>query len=206
MRTCCPSCGSLAFVKNGFNHHGDQNHRCVECKRQFVLEPQNKIITDETKDLVRRLLLEKLSLRGICRAAQVSQGWLLGFIKQEYDQVPRNLNVQVPPESTGLVLERIEADELWSFVGKKKNPVWIWLALDALTRQVVAVHAGGRSEQDAKAFWAEVPEPYRSGCDVYTDEWEAYKAAIPEEVHFAVKKSPGKQALLKELTAFYDRE
>jgi IS1 family transposase len=45
--------------------------------------------------------------------------------------------------------------------------VWIWLALDATTRQVVAIHAGGRSEQDAKAFWAEVPEPYRSGCDFF---------------------------------------
>jgi hypothetical protein len=36
-----------------------------------------------------------------------------------------DLNVQVPPESTGLVLKRLEADELWSFVGKKKNLVWI---------------------------------------------------------------------------------
>lgn len=133
-------------------------------------------------------------MRGICRAAQVSQAWLLNFIKEEYNKVPRNLNVQVPPESTGLVLERLEADELWSFVGKKKNQVWIWIALDATTRQVVAVHAGGRAEADAKAFWAEVPEPYRSGCDVYTDEWDAYRGAIPPEVHFAVKKSPEKQA------------
>jgi len=198
MHICCPSCGSAAFKKNGINQHGDQNHKCLACSRQFVLDPQNKIISDESKDLVRRLLLEKLSLRGICRAAQVSQPWLLNFIKQEYDQVPRDLNVQVPPESTGLVLERLEADELWSFVGKKKNRVWIWLALDATTRQVVAVHAGGRSEHDAKAFWAEVPEPYRSGCDVYTDEWEAYRGAVPPEVHFAVKKSPEKQVLLKE--------
>lgn len=198
MRTCCPSCNSKAFVRNGFNHHGDQNHRCLDCKRQFVLDPHNKIISEETKSLIRRLLLEKLSLRGICRAAEVSQPWLLNFIKQEYEGAPRDLNVRVPPESTGLILERLEADELWSFVGKKKNQVWIWLALDATTRQVVAVHAGGRSEQDAKAFWAEVPEPYRSGCDVYTDEWEAYRGAIPAEVHFAVKKSPEKQALLKE--------
>ena len=206
MLTCCPSCGSNAFKKNGINQHGDQNHKCLVCDRQFVLDPQNKIISDETKDLVRRLLLEKLSLRGICRAAQVSQPWLLSFIQQEYAQVPQNLNVRVPPESTGLILERLEADELWSFVGKKKNQVWIWLALDATTRQVVAIHAGGRSEQDAKAFWAEVPEPYRSGCDVYTDEWDAYRGAIPPEVHFAVKKSPGRQASLKELTAFSGRE
>lgn len=206
MRTYCPSCGSDAFKKNGINQHGDQNHKCLACNRQFVLDPQNIIISDETKGLVRRLLLEKLSLRGICRAAQVSQPWLLNFIQQEYAQVPQNLNVRVPPESTGLILERLEADELWSFVGKKKNQVWIWLALDATTRQVVAIHAGGRSEQDAKAFWAEVPEPYRSGCDVYTDEWDAYRGAIPPEVHFAVKKSPGRQVSLKELTAFSDRE
>jgi insertion element IS1 protein InsB len=206
MRTCCPSCGSKVFKKNGINQHGDQNHKCLECRRQFVLNPQNKIISEATKDLVRRLLLEKLSLRGICRAAEVSQPWLLNFIREEYARTPKNLNVKVPPESTGLILERLEADELWSFVGSKKNRVWIWLALDATTRQVVAVHAGGRSEQDAKAFWGQVPEPYQSGCDVYTDEWEAYRGAIPPEVHFAVKKSPGKQALSRELTAFYDRE
>jgi len=193
MRTRCPSCGSLGFVRNGFNRHGDQNHKCLECNRQFVLEPQNKIVSDKTRELIRKLLLERLSLQGICRATDVSQKWLLDFIKQEYDQVPRDLNVRVPPESTGIILERLEADELWSFVGKKKNQVWIWLAMDAATRQVVALHAGGRSEQDAKAFWAEVPEPYRSGCDVYTDEWDAYRGAIPPEVHFAVKKSLGKR-------------
>jgi insertion element IS1 protein InsB len=183
MHTCCPSCGSAAFVKNGFNRHGDQNHRCTECRRQFVLDPKNKIVSDETKDLVRKLLLEKLSLRGICRVADVSQKWLLDFIKQEYTKIPRDLNVKMPPDSFGVILVRLEADELWSFVGKKKHQVWIWLALDAMTRQVVAIHAGGRSAEDAKAFWAEVPEPYRSGCDVYTDEWEAYKGAIPSEVH-----------------------
>jgi hypothetical protein len=51
-----------------------------------------------------------------------------------------------------------------------------------------------------------VPEPYRSGRDVYTDEWHAYQGVIPLEVHFAVKKSPERQASLKELTAFFDRE
>lgn len=87
-----------------------------------------------------------------------------------YSKIPSDLNVTVPPDSLGLILEHLEADELWSFVGSKKNRIWIWLALDALTRQVVAVHAGGPSEVDAQAFWAEVPESYRSGCDVYTDE------------------------------------
>lgn len=198
MRTCCPCCQSLAFVRNGLNRHGDQNHRCRDCGRQFVLDPQNKIISEETKALIRSLLLERLSLNGICRVTGVSQTWLLNFIAAEYAQVPRNLDVCVPPESTGLILERLEADELWSFVGTKKHQVWIWLALDATTRQVVAIYAGGRSEKDARAFWAEVPEPYRSGCAIYTDEWDAYRGAIPEEAHFAVKKNPARPASLRE--------
>jgi len=121
----------------------------------------------------------------------------LDFIKNEYSKTPLDLNITIPPNSLGLVLERIEADELWSFVGKKKRQVWIWLVLDALTRQVITMHAGGRGETDAKAFWEEVPEPYRSGCDVYTDEWDAYKKAIPEEAHFAVKKKSGKTSLIE---------
>ena len=52
MRTCCPSCQSVAFVRNGFNQHGDQNHKCLECGRQFVLNPQNKIISDETREFI----------------------------------------------------------------------------------------------------------------------------------------------------------
>lgn len=35
---CCPKCGSKAFKRNGFTRHGKQNHRCLECGRQFSLE------------------------------------------------------------------------------------------------------------------------------------------------------------------------
>ena len=40
----CPSCNSLAIKKNGHIHNGKQNHRCLNCGRQFVLNPENKII------------------------------------------------------------------------------------------------------------------------------------------------------------------
>ncbi len=136
----------------------------------------------------------------------MSKSWLLNFIKDEYAKVPKNLSLEVPPDSLGLVLERVEADELWSFVGSKKQRVWIWLGLDALTRQVIAVHLGGRSSEDAKLFWQEVPEPYRSGCDVYTDQWVAYESAIPRDMHYAVKKTPEKPAWLRESTAYCDKE
>ncbi len=35
MELQCPKCHSKAFKKNGFTRHGKQNHRCLDCGRQF---------------------------------------------------------------------------------------------------------------------------------------------------------------------------
>lgn len=63
----CPRCDSNRIVKNGFIHNGNQNFLCKDCNRQFVLNPKNKVIGEETKDLIDKLLLEKLPLAGIAR-------------------------------------------------------------------------------------------------------------------------------------------
>jgi len=36
----------------------------------------------------------------------------------------------------------VEADEMASFVQKKANKQWLWIAMDATTRQVIAFHVG----------------------------------------------------------------
>lgn len=65
----CPSCGAKRIVKNGMIHNGKQNHQGHSCRRQFVLNPHNKLIAQETKALIDKLLLEKIPLAGIARAA-----------------------------------------------------------------------------------------------------------------------------------------
>lgn len=40
MGPSCPQCKSIAFKRNGYTRHGKQNHRCLDCGRQFSLEPQ----------------------------------------------------------------------------------------------------------------------------------------------------------------------
>jgi IS1 family transposase len=39
----------------------------------------------------------------------------------------------------------VQMDELWSFVDNKGNQQWVWLALDAQTREIVGVHRVDRS-------------------------------------------------------------
>ncbi len=87
----CPSCTSARTVKNGHIHNGKQNHRCKDCGRQFVEDPQNKIISQETKELIEKLLLEKLPLAGIARIAEVSEPWLQGYVNQRYEAVPKQV-------------------------------------------------------------------------------------------------------------------
>ncbi len=96
----CPSCASKQIVKNGCIHNGKQNHRCKDCGRQFVEDPQNKIISEATKDLIDKLLLEKLPLAGIARVAEVSEPWLQGYVNQKYEAVSKQ--VESKPKKRGV--------------------------------------------------------------------------------------------------------
>ena len=87
----CPTCTSIEIVKNGRIHNGKQNHRCKICSRQFVEDPRNKIIGQETKGLIDKLLLEKLPLAGIARVAEVSEPWLQGYVNQKYEVIPKQV-------------------------------------------------------------------------------------------------------------------
>ena len=87
----CPSCASKRITKNGCIHNGKQNHKCKDCGRQFVEHPQNKIISQATKELIDKLLLEKLPLAGIARVADVSEPWLQSYVNQKYEAVPKRV-------------------------------------------------------------------------------------------------------------------
>ena len=87
----CPLCASNRIIKNGCIHNGKQNHKCKNCGRQFVEDPQNKVVSQETKELINKLLLEKLPLAGIARVAGVSEPWLQDYVNQKYEVVPRQV-------------------------------------------------------------------------------------------------------------------
>src|SRR5215813_14077035 len=162
-REACPQCGSPWFKRNGHIHTGKQNHRCQRCARALVLHPDNHLITAEQRTVIERLLLERISLRGICRAVGVGLRWLLQFMGEQFRGAPEHLNVAPPVRTLAVILQRLEAelDELWSFVGKKANRHWVWIAMDVTTRQVVAFHVGDRSQDSAEQLWANIPAVYR---------------------------------------------
>lgn len=95
----CTACHSLNVVKNGCIHNGKQNHKCKNCGRQFVQDPQNKIIDEATKHLIDKLLLEKIPLAGIASVAEVSEVWLQQYVNAKYQRVESQ--VRVSPQKKG---------------------------------------------------------------------------------------------------------
>lgn len=91
----------------------------------------------------------------------------------------------------------IQCDELWSFVGKKANKQWVWLALDVETRLIVGGYVGNRDEAGARGLWQSLPAVYRQCAVCYTDFWRAYAAILPSKRHQAVGKQSGKTRLIE---------
>ena len=191
----CPTCGSHDISKNGTTRRGKQNYKCRDCGRQFVEDPQWKPKDKNTVGLINLLLLEKIPLAGIARVAQVSESWLQEHANEAYAHVPRTASVI--PKAQGQLT--VQMDELWSFVDHKGNKQWVWLAMDADTREVIGCHVGDRSRASARALWQSLPGVYRQCAVVYTDYWEAYETVILAQRHRAVGKDSGLTSYIERL-------
>jgi len=188
----CPQCGLSHSKRNGHTHYGKQNHQCLNCGRQFVEDSQR--IGEAEREMIKRLLLERLSLLGICRVMGISLRWLLTFVVELYESLPDDLGVQLPQTSNPQIqLLRLaaEADEMWSFVGRKSNKQWVWIAADVSSKQVIAFYVGDRSRKSAGKLWQRIPLVYRQRANFDTDDWEAYKGVIPEAQHRVCAKGSG---------------
>jgi len=89
----CPRCNSENIVKNGNTIYGKPKFMCKECRKQFVRNPVIRKIPDEKKELIDKLLPEKISLAGICRVVGVSARWLQSYVNGKY----KDIEIKVKP-------------------------------------------------------------------------------------------------------------
>jgi transposase-like protein len=108
LSNACPRGGPTAYKKNGHIHNGKQNHQCQDCGCQFVQHLEQYLIGAEKRDLIERLLLECLSLRGLGRTVKVGLNWLLGFILTCFEALPAPLHVQSVTGTQDVMIQRLE--------------------------------------------------------------------------------------------------
>ncbi len=107
----CTRCGSENTKKNGHTHYGKQNYYCHKCGSQFVESGQDWFVSELEKELINKLLLERISLSGICRVCNVSESWLLQYIKELYSNLPDDLNADLSvPNIEEYLSERMDEE------------------------------------------------------------------------------------------------
>jgi insertion element IS1 protein InsB len=74
-----------------------------------------------------------------------------------------------------------ELDEMWSDVGKKAEPLWLWHAIDHYSGTVLAYVFGRRKDEVFRHLKA-LLEPFGI-TRFYTDGWGAYERHLAAEQH-----------------------
>ena len=163
------------------------HRRCRTCNRQSV--ERGTPITFEREELLKNMLLERISLRAIARLLKVSLNWVIKRAKQYWQSVGEELPVG-QLNNPELELYCLEADEMWTFVGAKDCPEWLWLAIERGSGLVVGFHLGGRNEEGALGLWLSIPEKLREKALVFTDGLAAYANVFDKGQHGMPRISP----------------
>ena len=88
---------------------------------------------------------------------------------------------------------------MWSYVGKKANKTWLWLAMDLESRRIVAAWVGGREIEDAEALKERIPQWYLDHACVDTDGLVAYTHIFNRKRHTAWTKGSGMTSHIERL-------
>ncbi|WP_369016119.1 IS1 family transposase [Armatimonas sp.] len=69
----CPHCQKAEpVIKSGKSDAETQRYKCKDCSKTFATQPKTRRVTSEKEELIARELLERTTMRGICRVAQCS--------------------------------------------------------------------------------------------------------------------------------------
>ena len=110
-------------------------------------------------------------VRDIAVIAKVSIGKVLSTIGSSiYKIVPKKR-----------YYERLEVDEFWTYVYRKKRKVWLIYAYDRATNEIVAYVWGKRDLKTAKKLRARLKQLKVSYGSISMDNWDSFKTAFKSD-------------------------
>jgi hypothetical protein len=182
----CPRCGAGHVVRNGRNATGTPTFLCRACGRRFVERPESGPVPDDTKDRIRRLPGERMSLRGIARVTGASRSWLRGSSTPYTGTGPRT----APGRSEEVRPAGDRGRRAPEFRGRRGGRV---VGVGGPRRRHPSGRGDGRRGPVGGHSRVPVGGPAGrvSGPRPCTDVVARYKAVAPEDRHAATGGAPG---------------
>jgi len=160
-------------------------------RKSIYLSIMNNLPIDKKVQII-SLLIEGVSLRAASRISDVSRTTILKLLVDLGKACQEFHNNTV----VSLRSERIQCDEIWSFVGCKEKAkekgangdgdVWTWTALDADSKMIVSWLVGDRDVDTATVFMQDVRYRITNRIQLTTDGHRPYLQAVTKAFDYDV--------------------
>ena len=121
----CKFCGGTC-IKNGYQKNGKQRYKCKHCHRKQQADYSYQAYIPELNRTISEYIKEGVGIRGIARLLEISTTTLIKRI------ISISKNITAPH-----VTANAEVDEIKTFVGRKKDHIWVAYALNRTDNSVV---------------------------------------------------------------------
>jgi IS1 family transposase/transposase-like protein len=174
----CSHCHSDHIIKGGTTKAGIQRYKCLNATCPHYAFQRDLIYKGhcpEIKEHIVAMALNGSGIRDTIRVLKISPTTVLNELKRKestLSNVNRHLLAVLKPDEVTVVIrlaEEAEVDEMWSFVGKKREPRWLWHAIDHHSGHVLAYVLGRRKDEVFLKLKA-LLEPFGI-TRYYTDYW-----------------------------------
>lgn len=160
---------------------------CLTTTRKGHIEIHMNKLSPEARATVLHLLCEGMSIRAVERTTGVAKHTVLKLL----NDAGRALGAYQDAAFRNLNCEKVQVDEVWSFVhAKQKNvpsakaapegagDVWTWTAICATSKLVFSVLVGGRDADYATEFLMDVKSRLANRVQLTSDGHKSYLEAV----------------------------
>jgi IS1 family transposase/transposase-like protein len=196
VEVACPFCASTDVVKRGKTSNGKQRYECRNeaCGHTtFILDYSYLGCLPDIKDRILDMAVNANGIRDTARVLDIATATVLSTLKSLEDNL-ESINIKVLENpgsySFNVLILKVEIDEMWSFVGDKKNQRWLWHAIDHETGKILAYVFGRRKDEVFKKL-KKLLMPFGIK-KFYTDDWGSYERHLPSGKHVIGKKNTQK--------------
>jgi IS1 family transposase len=188
----CKEC-NIKCRKFGKHRNGLQRFHCLQCGRTYTEEHTRlfgaMIVPEDKALLAIQLLIEGTSVRSAERITGLHRDTIIRLLVLAGERCIALMDTKM----RNLPCNRIQSDEIWTFVGKKQRWVrdedsneigdaWVFVAIDADTKLIPTYAVGKRNLATTDAFIGDLKQRLAKRVQLTTDGFRFYVDAV--ENHF----------------------
>jgi transposase-like protein/IS1 family transposase len=184
----CKEC-SIECQKFGKHRNGLQRFHCLQCGRTYTEEHARlfgaMIVPEDKALLAIQLLIEGTSIRSAERITGLHRDTIIRLLVLAGERCLALMDTKM----RNLRCNRIQSDEIWTFVGKKQRWVrdedsneigdaWVFVAIDADTKLIPTYAVGKRNLATTDAFIGDLKQRLAKRVQLTTDGFRFYVTAV----------------------------